>query len=100
MTKQPDTDPNGPETAPSDQFRERLLDAMLEIAAESGWTMAAMDRSAQKAGLSEGQVLLATPHGVTDLLDALGRRAARWAGERLRADDVSSLKVRERVRAG
>ena len=100
MTKQPDTDQNGPETAPSDQFRERLLDAMLEIAAESGWTMATMDRAAQKAGLSEGQVLLATPHGVTDLLDALGQRAARAAGERLRADDIPGLKVRERVRAG
>jgi ubiquinone biosynthesis protein COQ9 len=96
MTKQPEQ----PETAPSDQFRERLLDAMLEIAPESGWTIAAMDRAAQKAGLSEGQVLLATPHGVTDLLDALGRRAAKAAGERLRADDIPGLKVRERVRVG
>lgn len=89
-----------PETAPSDHFRERLLDAMLEIAPKSGWTIAAMDRAAQKAGLSEGQVLLATPHGVTDLLDALGQRAARAAGERLRADDIPGLKVRERVRVG
>lgn len=88
------------ETAPSDQFRERLLDAMLEIAPETGWTMAAMDRAAQKAGLSEGQVLLATPHGVTDLLEALGARAANAAGERLKADDISGLKVRARVRAG
>ena len=96
MTKQPEQ----AETAPSDQFRERLLDAMLEIAPESGWTIAAMDRAAQKASLSEGQVLLATPHGVTDLLDALGQRAARAAGERLRADDIPGLKVRERVRVG
>lgn len=101
MTKQPDTDhPDQAEAAPSDQFRERLLDAMLEIAAESGWTMAALDRAAQKAGLSEGQVLLATPHGVTDLLDALGQRAAKAAGHRLRADDVTAMKVRARVREG
>jgi ubiquinone biosynthesis protein COQ9 len=74
-----------PETAPSDQFRERLLDAMLELAPESGWTMAGMDRAARAAGLTEGQVLLATPHGVTDLLEAFGARAARAAGERLKA---------------
>jgi ubiquinone biosynthesis protein COQ9 len=36
-----------PETAPSDQFRERLLDAMLELAPETGWTMAGMDRGGQ-----------------------------------------------------
>jgi ubiquinone biosynthesis protein COQ9 len=88
------------ETAPSDQFRERLLDAMLEIAAESGWTMAAMDRAAARAGLTEGQVLLATPHGVTDLLEAFGRRAAKAAGDRLGQGDIAALKVREKVRAG
>jgi len=86
--------------APSDQFRERLLDAMLEIAPESGWTLAAMDKAAAKAGLSEGQVLLATPHGVTDLLEAFGQRAARAAGERLKAADISAMKVREKVRTG
>jgi len=96
MTYQPEQ----PETAPSDRFRERLLDAMLEIAPETGWTMAGMERAAQKAGLSEGQVLLATPRGVTDLLDALGHRAAKAAGDRLRADDIPGLKVRARVRVG
>ncbi len=88
------------ETAPSDQFLERLLDAMLEIAPESGWTMAAMDRAAAKAGLTEGQVLLATPHGVTDLLEAFGRRAGKAAGDRLGEADIAALKVREKVRAG
>ena len=91
---------SAPPEAPSDQFRERLLDAMLEIAAESGWTLAAMDRAAQKAGLSEGQVLLATPHGVTDLLEALGQRAAKAAGVRLKETDIAALKVRQKVRAG
>jgi ubiquinone biosynthesis protein COQ9 len=88
------------ETAPSDQFRERLLDAMLELAPTTGWTIAGMDKAAEKAGLTEGQVLLATPHGVTDLLEAFGQRAAKAAGERLRAADISAMKVREKVRAG
>ncbi len=89
-----------PETAPSDLFREKLLDAMLALAPDAGWTLAAMDRAAEKAGLTEGQVLLATPHGVTDLLEAFAARAARAAGERLAEADIASLKVREKVRSG
>lgn len=91
---------DAPEIAPSDQFRERLLDAMLEIAPECGWTLAAMDRAAKAAGLTEGQVLLATPHGVTDLLEAFGQRAAKAAGARLQQADIAALKVRQKVRAG
>jgi ubiquinone biosynthesis protein COQ9 len=84
-------------TAPSDQFREQLLDAMLAIAAETGWTLAALDRAAEKAGLSKGQVLLACPGGVADLLDALGARAAKAAEARLAQPDISAMKVREKV---
>ena len=64
------------EAAPSDVFREKLLDSMLEIAPEAGWTHAALARAGEKAGLTEGQVHLATPHGVTDLLEAFAARAA------------------------
>jgi ubiquinone biosynthesis protein COQ9 len=86
-------------TAPSDRFRERLLDAMLEIAPDSGWTEAAMAKAAEKAGLSEGQRLMACPNGVVDLLTALGNRAARAAGARLAGPDVAAMKVREKVAA-
>ncbi len=95
------TDPNdstGP-IAPSDQFREQLLDAMLGIAAETGWTEAAITRAAGLAGLSEGQVQLACPNGASDLLEALGARAARAARTRLAAPDVAAMKVREKVAA-
>jgi ubiquinone biosynthesis protein COQ9 len=83
--------------APSDQFREQLLDAMLGIAAETGWTPAALDRAAEKAGLSKGQVLLACPTGVADLLEALGARAAKAAEARLVRPDIQSMKIREKV---
>ncbi|MEQ1610476.1 MAG: COQ9 family protein [Hyphomonadaceae bacterium] len=89
-----------PESAPSDQFRERLLDAMLEVASETGWTMAGMEGAAKKAGLTKGQVLLATPHGVADLLEAFGQRAAKAAGARLGQPDIAGLKIRQKVRAG
>jgi ubiquinone biosynthesis protein COQ9 len=85
------------DAAPSDLFRERLLDAMLEIAPESGWTEAGLARAAAKAGLTDGQVQLATPNGVGDLLDLLGKRAARAAEARLAQADVAGMKVREKV---
>jgi ubiquinone biosynthesis protein COQ9 len=76
-----------------------LLDAMLEISAETGWTEAALGRAADRAGLSDGQVQLATPGGVGDLLEALGRRAARAAEARLLEPDIAGLKIREKVAA-
>lgn len=85
--------------APSDVFRERLLDAMLEFAPETGWTDLSLGRAAERAGLSAGQVQLATPNGAGDLLEALARRAARAAADRLGQPDVSAMKVREKVRA-
>jgi ubiquinone biosynthesis protein COQ9 len=85
------------EAAPSDLFRDRLLDAMLEIAPEAGWTDAGLGRAAAKAGLTDGQVQLATPNGVSDLLDLFGKRAARAAEMRLAQPDTSGMKVREKV---
>jgi ubiquinone biosynthesis protein COQ9 len=88
------------EAAPSDLFREKLLDSMLEIAPEAGWTLAAVNRAGEKAGLTEGQIHLATPHGASDLLEAFSARAARAAAARLKDGDVAAMKVREKVRAG
>ncbi len=86
------------EAAPSDLFLDRLLDAMLEVAPDMGWTRAALDRAAEKAGLSAGQALLSAPSGVPDVLEALGKRAARAAGQGVLAAD--NQKVRAKVRAG
>lgn len=83
--------------APSDLFLDRLVDAMLELVPESGWTRAGLEKAAEKAGLTPGQALLAAPNGVADVLEAFGKRAARAAGE---AVSGSTAKVREKVRAG
>jgi ubiquinone biosynthesis protein COQ9 len=85
------------DAAPSDLFRDRLLDAMLEIAPEAGWTDAGLARAAAKAGLTDGQVQLATPNGAADLLDLLGKRAARAAEARLSQSDIQGMKIREKV---
>ncbi len=86
--------------APSDAARERLLEAMLEVAAEQGWTQAALEAAAERAGLSEGEVELACPDGVAGLLEALAARAAQAAEDRMAAPDIEAMKIREKVRAG
>jgi len=88
---------NDHKDAPSDLFLDRLVEAMLELVPESGWTRAGLEKAAEKAGLSQGQTLLAAPNGVADVLEAFGKRAARAAGD---AVSGSSAKVREKVRAG
>jgi ubiquinone biosynthesis protein COQ9 len=70
---------------------------MLEIAPETGWTEAGLARAAAKAGLTDGEVQLATPNGAGDLLDLLGKRAARAAEARLAQPDIAGMKVREKV---
>jgi ubiquinone biosynthesis protein COQ9 len=85
------------ETAPSDLFLDRLVDAMLALAPEAGWTQSTLEKAAEKAGLTAGQALLAAPNGIADVLEAFGRRAARSAGQ---AVSASTAKVRDKVRAG
>lgn len=86
--------------APSDLFLDRLVDAMLELAPEAGWTHAGLAKAAERAGLTQGQALLAAPNGLADVLEAFGKRAARAAGAALSTPEAASLKVREKVRAG
>ena len=74
--------------APSDANREKLLDAMLEVAAEQGWTQGALEAAAEKAGLSEGELELACPDGVSGLMEALADRSAKAAEDRMREPDI------------
>lgn len=60
---------------PSAQWRERLLAAALEEAQFSGWTSASLKAAAKAAGLSDGEVQLAVPRGVTELLDLFETQA-------------------------
>lgn len=88
------------EPPPSDVFLERLLDAILVHAPDEGWTPGAMQKAALTGGLSLGEVMLAAPRGVVDLLDAFARRAASAAGGQVRHTELSGMKVRERVKTG
>ena len=90
------TEPSPP---PSERFRARLLEAMIEEAPASGWTSAALAAARTRAGLSEGEALLAAPRGVIDLADAFAARADALMAARIAALDLPAMKVRERVRA-
>ncbi|MDZ4759564.1 MAG: COQ9 family protein [Alphaproteobacteria bacterium] len=86
--------------APSDIYRARLLDAMLKTVPEKGWTRAAFDAAAVKAGLSAGEATLACPNGFADLMNAFGAKAAKAAEAQLSGTAGGGLKVRDRVAAG
>jgi ubiquinone biosynthesis protein COQ9 len=73
----------------------RLLDAMLDEAAFSGWTSAALRRAAKDAGLSDGEALIAAPRGVLDVLDAWHMRADLAMVSAVQ--DASGLKIRQRA---
>lgn len=84
--------------APSARFRARLLATLLPIAGERGWTTATLKEAASAANLSEGDMALAAPGGVVDMIDAF----ANWGDQQMLAalegQDLLSLKIRARVR--
>jgi ubiquinone biosynthesis protein COQ9 len=88
-----------PAAAPSEAFRRRLLAEMLTQAAADGWTDAAMRAAAKVAGLSEGEMHLAAPEGVADLLDAFADQTDQDMLARLAGMDIARMKVRARVTA-
>ena len=62
-------------SSPSETLRFRWLDALLPDVPFDGWTDAAAEAAAQRAGLSEGKQALAAPNGISDLIDAFFERA-------------------------
>lgn len=88
-----------PESAPSERLRARLLEALLPIAAEKGWSAGTLKEAADGLGFSEGELLLAAPRGTLDMIDAFADWADAGMAERLEKVNLLSLKIRERVRA-
>jgi len=85
---------------PSEALRRRWLDALLPEIAFDGWTEAAAERAANEAGLGDGERALAAPRGVVDLIDAFFDRAAEAATADLKAQDLTAMRVADRVKAG
>ncbi len=83
---------------PSERLRARLLEALLPIAADQGWTPAALRAAAAAIGLSEGEMLLAAPRGPLDMIDAFADWGDALMAARLENTDLLRLKIRDRVR--
>lgn len=87
-------------TPPSAILRRRWLDALLPEVAFEGWSEAAAETAALRAGLSAGEQALAAPRGVIDLLEAFFDDAEASARQMLEASDLSGLRVPEKVKRG
>jgi ubiquinone biosynthesis protein COQ9 len=80
--------------------RAAILKAALPNVAFDGWTTKLMREATEAAGLSHGEMRLAFPGGVTDLVDCFFADGDRRMVEALAARDLASLKIRERITLG
>jgi ubiquinone biosynthesis protein COQ9 len=84
----------------ADDAEQRVLDEALRLAPKLGWNAGLVSRALAAAGLgdAEGQLLL--PEGPRDLAALLSRRHDAVALRKLRALDLATLKIRQRIREG
>ena len=85
---------------PSEAYRSRWVAALLPHVAFDGWTDAAAAIAAKEAGLSQGEQALAAPNGVIDLLEAFFAAAESEAKANLASQDMSTLRVPDKVKRG
>lgn len=85
---------------PSEKLCDRWLDALLPNVPETGWTLTSAKQAAREIELSTGEQALAAPNGITDLIDHFFERATDDMLTELVTQDLSSLRMHERVAAG
>ncbi|WP_066686590.1 COQ9 family protein [Caulobacter sp. CCH9-E1] len=84
----------------ADSTEQLILDEALRLAPSAGWNAGLVSRALAAAGLSEAEGQLLMPEGPRDLAALLSRRHDAAAMERLRALDLATLKIRQRIREG
>jgi len=77
--------------------RAKVLAAALPNVAFDGWTTHLLSGAAKEAGVSHGEMRLAFPGGVLDLVDCFLADGDRRMEETLAARDLGRLKIRERI---
>ena len=87
-------------TPPSALLRRRWLDALLPEVVFDGWSEAAARDAAGKAGLTPGEQALAAPRGVIDLIEGFFDDAEARAKEALAGEDLTGLRVPDKVKRG
>ncbi|HRK67202.1 MAG TPA: COQ9 family protein, partial [Hyphomonas sp.] len=86
--------------APSETLRRRWLEALLPEVPFEGWTEEAARSAAIRAGLTDGEQALAAPQGVVNLVDAFFDAAEAEARAALAGQDLSGLRVPDKVKRG
>jgi len=82
---------------PDQDARRRLLAAVLRHAPFDGWATKALEAGARDLGLNMGEALLLFPGGLAELAAFHHAEADRLMLKGLGAQDLSGLKIRERV---
>ncbi len=77
--------------------RAKVLAAALPNVAFDGWTQRLLSEAAKEAGVSHGEMRLAFPGGVLDLVDCFLADGDRRMQEALAAANIAHLKIRERI---
>ncbi|MFC7703130.1 COQ9 family protein [Plastorhodobacter daqingensis] len=88
-----------PDAKKTDDLRERLLDAALVHVPFDGWSEATLRAAAVDAGVEPGLVRALFPRGAPDLALAYHERGDLAMLARLRSEDLSALRFRDRVAA-
>jgi ubiquinone biosynthesis protein COQ9 len=79
------------------ETRRRLLAAVLRHAPFDGWSLKALEAGARDLGLGMGEALLHFPGGLAELAAFHHAEADRLMLKGLGAQDLSGLRIRERV---
>jgi len=85
--------------SPLEQLRRRLALAVAENAVFDGWTQKAVEAAANQLGIDPAQARLAMPKGQAAMIDLYIQAVDRALQDRLAADRLTSMKIRERIRA-
>ena len=78
-------------------MKDRLVDAILPHVPFDGWSEAAFRRAVVDAGVAPAQARAACPGGAVDLALAFHRRDDARMAARLRGEDQSGMRYRDRV---
>ncbi len=80
-----------------DAVKDRLLDAILPHVAFDGWSETAFVAATHDAGIDPGEARRHCRRGAADLAIAFHERGDAWMLERLTAEPMNDLKIREKI---
>jgi len=84
---------------PYEDVKVQLLEAALAHVPFDGWSEATLKAAISETGMDEGFVRAMVPRGAVDLALAFHAKGDRMMLERMKAADLSSMKIREKVTA-